>query len=372
MTRSCSSTLAIENFFLDEAKKAEKDKRQTKQRRLFAQVIAYSNGVIRCDYKSKGERSVGSKYNNQGLLTLDDLANQGDFDSVVNLLQRKAEKWNSETGNDKLLEPMVPHPLQGDVTKAKIIVLAKNPAYAPRIYREPSCFDEKPTEDELEYRKLERAYLGFHLAGQKQTENNDVENDDNSVLYNSFFPFIAQDAIAEEERKGIAIGESEIGKLQEKNWYWQRYKTCKSSNTVFDVVNKVDEELDSWFAQLELFPYQTKSGNDIPSCFIGNISKDTILPSQMITLYVLKSILSKCTKSLFVIRARENWISALNLITGNGDLEKTLREKGFQASGGLKENGEPKAGTCLYITMKNMKPLIAGRQTFEEACKELE
>lgn len=358
-------------LFLTEAKKAEKDKRQTKQRKLFTRTVAYSNGVMKCDYKDKRKSDDNSLYSNDGLLAFDDLADQKDFNGFVDFLQNKYEGWENAPDDERPLEPMVPHPLQGDFAKAKIFVLAKNPAYAPRIYREPSCFDKKLTEDELKYRKLERAYLGLHLAGQNETEANDFENDADSVLCNSFFPFIAQKAIAEGKKEGIAIKEPEIKKLQEKNWYWQRYKTCKSSKTVFDVVNKTGEEIDSWFAQLELFPYQTKSGNDIPSCFIGKISKDTILPSQMITLYILKSILSESTENLFVIRASKNWTTALKLIN-NDNLEKNLQKRGFQANGGLKSGGGSKAGTSLYITMKNMKPLTAGKQTFEEACKELE
>lgn len=340
-------------LFLTEAKKAEKDKRQTKQRKLFTRTVAYSNGVMKCDYKDKRKSDDNSLYSNDGLLAFDDLADQEDFNGFVDFLQNKYEGWENAPDDERPLEPMVPHPLQGDFAKAKIFVLAKNPAYAPRIYREPLWTGEDNKNRELDYRKRERAYLGLHLAHFEESE----------TPLDSFYPFVIQDYLASE----YGYDSDFAYKMKEKNWYWQYYNNLKGTKkeTVFKIIgNSVDEQVvNRLFAEVELFPYQTNSGNDIPSCFTSKASIDTLLPSQLITLYVVKSILLNCKNKecALVVRAPKDWETAI----------KATSKLSEACLASLESNGYRTKSRALYITSKNMKPLPEKADEFEKRIKDI-
>lgn len=332
----------------------------------YLKIITYSNALLKCGDKKIPKNGLFKdvdfeiKKNKKDDKDEKDGKDYKDVQSWCEKIIEKKESWRKGITDEKLdadikenerfLEPMVPHPTQGDHKNARIVVLGKNPAYAPRLWREPHVLKGNN-------RMKERGFLGLQACWTKE-DCRTKEDEKLADAFKRFYPFAKwrlfndpsamvgliksdwyikryitpekslydhsvqqyiNDHYSEEEATELYVLYRSIRNAVQ---LYEAYCTCNddckeaftqlleehaektdakkaSASNLREVLEAcIDrfKELDHLFSQLELFPYQTENERSIPYAFLENVTNLDFdgfhpLPSQLITFLLFKALL---------------------------------------------------------------------------------
>ena len=325
----------------------------------YLKIIAYSNALLKCGDKKIPKNGLFKDGDFKTKRDEKDDKDEKDVRSWCEKIIEKKEDWREGIDsldadikeNECFLEPMVPHPTQGDHENARIIVLGKNPAYAPRLWREPHVLKG-------DNRMKERGFLGLQACWTKE-DCRTKEDERFADAFKRFYPFAKWRLFND---RSAMVG------LIKSDWYIERYITPekslydhsvqhyinehyseKEATELYDLYRSIPnavqlyeayctrkddrkeafvqlleehttkktdvkkaaasnlqevleacigrfKELDHLFSQLELFPYQTENERSIPYAFLKNVTNREFdgfhpLPSQLITFLLFKALL---------------------------------------------------------------------------------